>query len=1095
MTRKGLAFGAGLSLVASGFVALPAQASGIDNGWVRLAPSAGTTYNTLLGQKFDLAAGFATAADNGAKLKFLVEDADQLARYDIDGNAITDFDTIAADTGTGDVTALRQVQGSTDTVVAAFAAASEIEVGDVVDGDSIAVTGGTAAVLTELNGKLRVSAVKEVASGAMTSAVYTAGAAVGDLDTVVITKNAHGIVAGDIVLIASAGLSALTTDTAATVAGQLNGYALVTAADTNTFTIQKVLAGLTVNQTSNNFTAGTVEVHNVTVNLAGTTDITANSAVLTDSIAGGFDELTDGDALDSAANMVIASFGLAGQSGVGAQKTDGTAGRNADGSFIVDTNDTDDAGTEQTLRLAATKAGSVKVTSWIDSDNDNVIDTTEYRSPQRTVTFVALASATFTTTIDTPLTGSSAQAAYVTIAPDINLAQFASGDVVVDFGKNGASTDADQAAAYDSTLKVLKATASEATGAGDILYAEAQYGTTNYGGKVYATADTTTVNIGGASNANADGDGVSTPYVLAGANYNGTNLRSGTTAVQVITDLTTMVAGATAPAAPAGVKAEITITKVSLASTSSVTAGGKTLASTGTSISYFTTSNADGEVLVDLVATGAATDSVTVGVRVLDSSIAGTAGYTTAKSVTLTWAAATLAASGELIELATYGDADDNGTHDAQRSVAKGGSMTLNYQVRDSFGAPFTAAGYRLAITSTAGSGGGSVAGFAAVTNGLATFTFTDNTVGTTGSYTINANLEKINTAGTAYAEVDAGSDLDIVVNVGTAAAATITAPTDFASTDTAKALETKAVVGGIDGRKTNYDFPYTSANGYRINGVVRSSTGAGLPGQAVTISAPAGVGLATDDESANEVLATGSITVYTNSSGAYSVYAFSNKSGNQSFTITSGSASKTHVWQWAAPAVTAGTVLALDMPASVAPGSTFKVTATLTDKFGNAVDTSSDQISLTYSGPGIVFGTLPVDTDKNGQVSFAVLLGANDKGTVSVTAAYDQSNDNDFTGTTALDKDITVTKTTTVGAVASTGKVNVGSFNGKLVVYAAGLNGARISWKVGGNWGSQVASSNYSIFNRPTPRAGATVSVDIYVNGVKTLTKSVVTR
>jgi hypothetical protein len=538
---------------------------------------------------------------------------------------------------------------------------------------------------------------------------------------------------------------------------------------------------------------------------------------------------------------------------------------------------------------------------------------------------------------------------------------------------------------------------------------------------------------------------------------------------------------------------------VSLASTSTVVAGGKTLASTGTSISYFTTSNADGEVLVDLTATGAATDSVTVAVRVLDSSIAGTAGYTTAKSVTLTWAAATLAASNELIELATYGDADDNGTDDAQRSVAKGGSLTLNYQVRDSFGAPFTAAGYRLAITSTAGSGGGSVAGFAAVTNGLATFTFTDNTVGTTGSYTINANLEKINTAGTAYAEVDSGSDLDVVVNVGTAAAASITAPTDYTSADTKEDIETVAVKTGIDARKTSYTFPYTGANGHRINGVVKSANGAGLPGQAVTISAPAGVGLVTDNTGTAEVYSTGSITVYTDSSGAYSVYAYSNKSGSQTFTITSGAATKTHSWTWTDAAVTAGTSLVLDMPASVSPGSTFKVTATLTDKFGNPVNTgstaSNDQISITYTGPGIVFGTLPDDTDKNGQVSFAVLLGANDKGSVSVTVAYDQSNDGDFTGTTALDKDLTVSKSTTVGA-STAGKVNVGSFNGKLVVYAQNLDGKRISWKVGGNWGKATAVGNtLNRFDRPTPRRGVTVSVQIYVDGVLTLTKSVVTR
>jgi hypothetical protein len=106
---------------------------------------------------------------------------------------------------------------------------------------------------------------------------------------------------------------------------------------------------------------------------------------------------------------------------------------------------------------------------------------------------------------------------------------------------------------------------------------------------------------------------------------------------------------------------------------------------------------------------------------------------------------------------------------------------------------------------------------------------------------------------------------------------------------------------------------------------------------------------------------------------------------------------------------------------------------------------------------------------------------------------SYDQNGDADYVDA----KDLNTTKTITVGtgAAAGTGKVNVGSFNGKLVVYAAGLNGAKISWKVGGKWGVGTATSNYAIFNRPTPVAGATVSVDVYVNGVKTLTKSVVTR
>lgn len=80
--------------------------------------------------------------------------------------------------------------------------------------------------------------------------------------------------------------------------------------------------------------------------------------------------------------------------------------------------------------------------------------------------------------------------------------------------------------------------------------------------------------------------------------------------------------------------------------------------------------------------------------------------------------------------------------------------------------------------------------------------------------------------------------------------------------------------------------------------------------------------------------------------------------------------------------------------------------------------------------------------------------------------------------------------------AVGSTeSKVNVGSFSGKLVVYAYNLTGKTIAWKVGGKWGKGLATSNYSVFDRPTPRSGATVNVEVFVNGVSSLTKTVTTR
>jgi hypothetical protein len=237
-----------------------------------------------------------------------------------------------------------------------------------------------------------------------------------------------------------------------------------------------------------------------------------------------------------------------------------------------------------------------------------------------------------------------------------------------------------------------------------------------------------------------------------------------------------------------------------------------------------------------------------------------------------------------------------------------------------------------------------------------------------------------------------------------------------------------------------------------------------------------------------------GSITVLTDATGNFQVNLYSTTAQIDSvITVTGLGASATTKVTFTGIGAGEGTKLDVTTPANVKPASTFQVKAKLSDVFGNGVDTAAGRIKVTYTGPGIVFGTLPDQTDANGELMFSVLLGSNDTGNVVVTVSYDQNGDADYVDA----KDLNTTKTITVGtgAAAGTGKVNVGSFNGKLVVYASGLNGKRISWKVGGNWGSALASSNYAIFNRPTPRAGVTVSVDIYVDGVKTLTKSVVTR
>jgi hypothetical protein len=74
-------------------------------------------------------------------------------------------------------------------------------------------------------------------------------------------------------------------------------------------------------------------------------------------------------------------------------------------------------------------------------------------------------------------------------------------------------------------------------------------------------------------------------------------------------------------------------------------------------------------------------------------------------------------------------------------------------------------------------------------------------------------------------------------------------------------------------------------------------------------------------------------------------------------------------------------------------------------------------------------------------------------------------------------------------------GKVNVGTVKGKVVIYAADLQGSKISWKIGGNWGSAMANANFTRFERAAGKRGQSLSVEIYVNSKRTLTKEIVVR
>jgi hypothetical protein len=285
-------------------------------------------------------------------------------------------------------------------------------------------------------------------------------------------------------------------------------------------------------------------------------------------------------------------------------------------------------------------------------------------------------------------------------------------------------------------------------------------------------------------------------------------------------------------------------------------------------------------------------------------------------------------------------------------------------------------------------------------------------------------------------------------------------------------------------------------ANKLVLNGsVLENATNAAKVGTKVTVTGPSNVLFS---DTADRVMNRGSLTFVTGANGKFEIEAYSTTAQTNSvvtFTTSDGATGTIKV-SFTGTGVGEGTSLVITAPAAVKPASTFQVSAKLQDAYGNAVDTAAGRVKVTYTGSGIIFGTLPTETDSTGSLSFAVLLGSNDTVSAVVTVSYDQNGDGDYVDV----KDLTTTSTTVINAagVASSGAtvVNVGSFNGKLVVYANKAAGAKISYKIAGKWVVQNPTSNtLQRFDRVVAAKGVTVKVDIYVDGVKKLSKSVVTK
>ena len=411
----------------------------------------------------------------------------------------------------------------------------------------------------------------------------------------------------------------------------------------------------------------------------------------------------------------------------------------------------------------------------------------------------------------------------------------------------------------------------------------------------------------------------------------------------------------------------------------------------------------------------------------------------------------------------------------ATRSIVAGGNVAMDLSVMDQWFAPAPAGDYRVVVT-----GAGTTQGVKALVDGKASIVVTDN--GFQDPMTTTLTLQKL-TSGVWGAVAGKTTTLTTDINKATNAVVLAANGSSLYGTeaDLSSPVAAKALVAA-DYRLTTATRPAYATKVVVSGKVQNAGTSVGVEGAEVTLTGPSSVLF-----SNGNVDKLSSITVVTAQDGTFSVDMYSTTAQKDTvITVASlGKSSTTKVTFTGNTTAGVGTSLVITAPETVAPASTLQIKAKLSDTFGNAV--GSVPVRVTYTGPGIAFGALPTAVDALGELSFSVLLGGGDTGTITVVVSYDQNGDGDYVDA----KDLNTTKTITVGAAAVAApsadqKVNAGSFKGFVAVYAKGYKGQRLSAKIGNDW--VIVNSLASDFVRVTDftGAGVAITVKIYIDRVE---------
>jgi len=1116
LTRKGLALGAASALVLTGFSAIPANAAGqADTSFVLLTPSAGTEYSVLSGnsKEFTLTANEATSIVGGS-LSFLVKDGDKGVEPVIaTGTSYT----------TGTITDWSATGGT-----ATFTVANKLVIGDVVNISGLQTTSDGAS--DDIDGSVAtIAAANYTVTNASTSnftAAYvgtviatdtTANAetfSVNNNGTAELVRSKRSTTDGSYVVDSGAATSAsnetltLKTSSSETATRSIevtawvdaNGNRLIDTTEyvSPTRTVQFIKASEVVASTS--LTYPTPGDTSLTATVTLTPNLNEQQGMAATDVKIGFTRpgstatVAVDATQDDTTRVWSASQSLATGNWAGMPHVQGL---------------TLSALTSNVVTITTGAAHGIAVGDFIIVDGSQGIDvatTTEVASVPSTTTLTyaktadnigSAADTGFVRVVSRDLTDTGATATVKTYQTDAAHGLTIGDLVTVDASNNAAdATRATVASVPSSTTFTIAGTGFTPLGAdtGDtgqvtyVSYTEAVAGTYSAKAQVSSVAQgntatnfavaTTSDDVSLATTATANVQAASNNEVTA-------NVSSAIRKGELSVELTATVVDSNDVAVTAG--RPVVVALGALDTGSAALVGTYTINGTAYASAVTLLTDANGKVVFTVGENdGAVGSKVEITVTPENLSGAQTA------DLELTWAAPVFGIwdLNDSADLATTGN----------NSITAGGNYTYSLAVLDQWKAAPAAGTHRVKYATT----NRTVAtNYLTLTDGRASYTVADGAISGQTNIATAFSLEELQTDATWAANetlLQTGTSLTYTTSVVAATQVdAVLLDTDGSTAygndvaDLSNASGTTALVAQ-DRRLTNGARPAYGSDVVVSGRVANATTNVPRAGAVVTLSGPNSILFGE-----GSVDALGGVTIKTDANGEFSVKLNSTTSQTNSIiTVTSGASSKTVKVTFTGPGASFGTAIEIDAPTSVMPGTSFKVTATLRDKNGNAVQsTTGDVMKVEYSGPGIVIAAMPTDTNTLGQVSFVVLLGTNDKGTGVVTVSYDQGNDDDFTGTAVGDKDVVATKSLTVGAVASSDtKVNVGTFSGKLVVYALGAAGSEVSYKIAGKWVTQVVTSDLlQRYDRVVGATGKTIKVDIYVDGVLKLAKSVVTK